>query len=374
MTDRPAHIGAPQLRQNALRHLAGRGDFVGDQQLPRMVHAAFLRSPMAHARIAVLDVEEARAAPGVIAVFTADELNPLCRDWTSHLDHFVGMVSAPQNILATDEVLWVGHPIAMVVARTRAEAEDACEHILLDLDELDVVSGVDAALDAETAPAASAIASNLCYRNELKTDGVDAAFVRAALVVEGDYAFGRHTAVTLEPRAIIADHDPSTGQLTVRHGTQTPFQFQDIYARHFDLPDHKVRVIAPDVGGSFGMKLHVYNEEMATVAAALILHRPVRFLADRLESFASDIHSREHRVRARMALATDGTVLAMDVDDYAPIGAFSAYPRTSVVEGNQAYRLMGAPYRMPDYHGRLTVLFQNKVQTSQYRAVGHPIA
>lgn len=374
MNDRPTHIGRAHRRQNALRHLAGRGNYVSDQQLPRMVHAAFLRSPMAHGRIAALETGDALEAPGVLAVFTAADLNSRCLSWTSNLDHFPGMVSTPQNILAEEEVLWAGHPVAMVVARSRAEAEDACERILLEIDELDPVAGVDMALDPKSPAAATGLASNLCFRTELKTDAFAAAFESAALIVDGEYSFGRHTAVTLEPRAAVADFNPATGQLTVWHGTQTPFQFQDIYARHFSLPDHKVRVIAPDVGGSFGMKLHLYNEEMAVVAASLILHRPVRFLADRLESFVSDIHSRDHHVRARMALDADGIILAMDVEDFAPIGAFSAFPRTSVVEGNQAFRLMGAPYRMKDYRGRLNVLFQNKVQTSQYRAVGHPIA
>ncbi len=374
MRERPTHIGHPHRRENALRHLAGRGNYVSDLQLPHMVHSAFLRSPMAHGRITALNVEAARTAPGVIAVFTAADLNTRCESWTSHLGHFAGMVSTPQNILAEEEVLWVGHPVAMVVARTRAEAEDACEFIMLELDDLPPVCGVEAALDPDMPAAVSSLSGNLCFRNELKTDGVEDAFAGAALVVEGEYTFGRHTAVTLEPRAVVADYNPATGQLTVHHGTQTPYQFQDIYARQFGLADNKVRVIAPDVGGSFGMKLHLYNEEMAAVAASLILHRPVRFLADRLESFVTDIHSRDHHVRARMALDKDGAILAMDVEDFAPIGAFSAYPRTSVVEGNQAYRLMGAPYRMRDYHGKLTVLFQNKVQTSQYRAVGHPIA
>lgn len=374
MNDRPAHIGQAHRRQNALRHLAGRGNYVSDQQLPRMVHAAFLRSPMAHGRITALDIDEAREAPGVLAVFTAADLNSRCLSWTSNLGHFAGMVSTPQNILAEEEVLWAGHPVAMVVARSRAEAEDACERILLEIDELDPVAGVDMALDPQSPTAASGLASNLCFRTELKTDAIAEAFECAALIVEGEYRFGRHTAVTLEPRAVVADYNPATGQLTVWHGTQTPFQFQDIYARHFGLPDHKVRVIAPDVGGSFGMKLHLYNEEMAAVAASLILHRPVRFLADRLESFVSDIHSRDHHVRARMALDKQGMILAMDVEDFAPIGAFSAFPRTSVVEGNQAFRLMGSPYQMKEYRGRLNVLFQNKVQTSQYRAVGHPIA
>ncbi|WP_119259264.1 xanthine dehydrogenase family protein molybdopterin-binding subunit [Shinella zoogloeoides] len=374
MSDRSAHIGHPHRRQNALRHLHGRGNYVSDLQLPRMLHAAFLRSPMAHGKISELDVEGARSAPGVLAVFTAADLNPLCESWTSNLGHFAGMVSAPQNILAEEEVLWAGHPVAMVVAKSRAEAEDACELILLELDEFDPVCGVEAALDPAVGPATSSLKSNICYRNELKTDNVEVAFANAALIVEGEYSFGRHTAVTLEPRAIVADYNPATGQLTVHQGTQTPYQFQDIYSRHFGLPDHKVRVIAPDVGGSFGMKLHLYNEEMAVVAATLLLHRPVRFLADRLESFLTDIHARDHHVRAKMAFDESGMILAMDVEDFAPIGAFSAFPRTSVVEGNQAFRLMGSPYQMKDYVGRLNVLFQNKVQTSQYRAVGHPIA
>ena len=374
MMDRPAHIGHPHRRRHALRHLAGRGNYVSDVQLPRMVHAAFLRSPMAHGRIVSLDVEEARTAPGVVAVFTAADLNTRCESWTSHLGHFAGMTSAPQNILAEEEVLWAGHPVVMVVARSRAEAEDACERIVLDIAELAPVSGVEMALDPDGPRAVQSLSSNICFTHELKTDGVDAAFANAALIIEGEYDFGRHTAVTLEPRAAVADYNPATGQLTVYHGTQTPFQFQDIYARPVGLPAHKLRVISPDVGGSFGMKLHLYNEEMATVAATLILHRPVRFLADRLESFFTDIHAREHHIRARMALDADGLILAMDVEDFAPVGPFSAYPRTSVVEGNQAYRLMGAPYRMKDYRGQLRVLFQNKVQTSQYRAVGHPIA
>ncbi len=122
MRERPTHIGHPHRRENALRHLAGRGNYVSDLQLPHMVHSAFLRSPMAHGRITALNVEAARTAPGVIAVFTAADLNTRCESWISHLGHFAGMVSTPQNILAEEEVLWVGHPVAMVVARTRLAA------------------------------------------------------------------------------------------------------------------------------------------------------------------------------------------------------------------------------------------------------------
>jgi len=372
--DRPAHIGQPHRRQNALRHLAGRGRFVSDLALPRMVHAVFLRSPVAKGRIVELDVAEASKAPGVLRIFTAADLNPLCAPWTGTLDHFARMVSTPQNMLSAGEVLWAGQPVAMVIARSRAEAEDACERITLDIEEDDPVVDGAGALVPGAKPAASALDSNLCFGTVLQTDGIDKAFAQAARIVEEEFVFGRHTAVTLEPRAIVADYDPACGQLTVHHGTQTPYQFQDVYARHFGLSEGRVRVIAPDVGGSFGMKLHVYPEEMAVVGASILLGRPVRFVADRMEAFLSDIHARDHKVKARMALDGDGTITAMEVDDLTQIGAFSSYPRTSVVEGNQVIRLMGAPYRMADYRGRLSVVFQNKVQTSQYRAVGHPIA
>lgn len=374
MTAQAPHIGKSYRRENALRHLAGQGRFVTDLSLPRMLHVAFVRSPMARGKIIELDISGAEAAPGVVRVFTADTLNDKCEPWIGTLDHFANMQSTPQNILAEHEVLWVGHPVAMIVAHSRAEAEDACEFVMLDIEDEEPVVDGDAAL-AEGAPlAAEGSASNLCFRTVLKTDNFEDAFDGAAHIVEGNFSFGRHTAVTLEPRAIVADFDRSTGQLNVHQGTQTPYQFQDVYARHFGLPEGKVRVMAPDVGGSFGMKLHVYNEEMATVAASITLGRPVRFVADRLESFVSDIHARDHRVSARMALDADGNILAMDVDDMTQVGAFSTYPRTSAAEGNQVIRLMGAPYKMPDYRGRLSVVFQNKVQTSQYRAVGHPIA
>jgi carbon-monoxide dehydrogenase large subunit len=203
---------------------------------------------------------------------------------------------------------------------------------------------------------------------------VDAVFAGAAIIAEAELVFGRHTAVTLEPRAIIADYDPSEERLTVHHATQTPYQFQDIYARHFGIRESRVRVVAPDIGGSFGMKLHVYHEDMAVVGLSILLGRPVKYVADRLESFVSDIHARDHRVRARIAADAEGKILAMDVDDATAIGAFSTYPRTSVVEGNQVIRLIGAPYRFRSYRAGLSVIFQNKTQTSQYRAVGHPIA
>ncbi|MGQ3671369.1 xanthine dehydrogenase family protein molybdopterin-binding subunit [Xanthobacter sp. TB0136] len=368
------HVGRPMSRPNALRLLAGRGRYVTDLALPRMLHAAFVRSPYAHARILSLDVEAARTAPGVRLVATGQDLARLCTPWVGTLAHFQGMTSAPQLPLPLEEVLWSGQAIVAIVADSRAEAEDAAELVEMELEELPVLADLDTALAGDAPPATADYKDNLCFRAVIDTGRVDDIFAAAAHVVEREFRFGRHTGVTLEPRAIVADYDASEQRLTVHHGTQTPFQFQDLYARHYGIPESRVRVIAPDVGGSFGVKLHVYHEDMAVVGLSILTGRPVKFVADRLEAFVSDIHARDHRVRARAAFDAEGRVLAMDVEDETGIGAFSTYPRTSVVEGNQVIRLIGTPYDLEAYRAGLKVVFQHKTQTSQYRAVGHPIA
>jgi len=149
---------------------------------------------------------------------------------------------------------------------------------------------------------------------------------------------------------------------------------KEIFAKHFGLAENAVRVLCPDVGGSYGIKIHVYPDDMTAVAASILLGRPVKFIADRLESFVSDIHAREHRVKARLALNKAGEILALEMDDLTGIGPYSTYPRTSAVEGNQVVNLTGSWYRHRNYRARLRVAFQNKPPTTQYRAVGHPIA
>jgi len=339
-----------------------------------MLHAAFFRSPHAHARITAIETRQAASAPGVRLVATGEDLAKLCKPWVGTLDHFKGMKSPPQLPLAVGKVVWAGQPIVAVAAETRAQAEDAIELIIVEFEDLEPVTDIDAAR-AQDAPLINPeLGGNVAFQLKVESGMVDEAFRNAASVVEDTLTFGRHTAVTLEPRAIVADYDPSEERLTVHHATQTPYQFQDLYSRHYSLREARVRVIAPDIGGSFGMKLHVYHEDMAVVGLSIMLGRPVKFVADRMESFVSDIHARDHRVSARMALDGDGIIRGMEVDDVTAIGPFSTYPRTSVVEGNQVVRLIGAPYRFRDYRANLNVVFQNKVQTSQYRAVGHPIA
>ena len=373
--DRPGrYIGQRLHRPGAQRLLAGRGRYTDDIRLPRMLHAAFVRSPYAHATITSIDIAAARVAPGVRLVATGADLAALCRPWVGTLDHFRGMKSAPQVPLALAKVVWAGQAVVAVLADSRALAEDAAELVAVEYEELAPLVDPDAARAPGAVPIDATLGDNIAFQTRITKGSVAAAFARAAVIVEAEFKFARHTAVTLEPRSIIADFDPSERRLTVIQATQTPYQFQDLYARHFGLAEARVRVIAPDVGGSFGMKLHVYHEDMAVVGLSMLAGRPVKFIADRMESFVTDIHARDHRVRARLGVGADGTLLGLEASDLTGIGAFSAYPRTSAVEGNQVVRLLGAPYKLTDYTADLAVVFQNKTQMSQYRAVGHPIA
>ena len=368
-----SYIGRSVPRPNAKRLLAGRGQFTDDVVLPRMLHVAFLRSPYAHARIVSIDSSAAKAMPGVVLVATGHDLAKICKPWVGTLGHFAGMKSAPQYPLALDKAVWQGEAVVAVVAETRAQAEDAAEQVMVEFDELPPVVDAETALDPATPVIHPELGDNLAFKLDLNSGDVDAAFARADAVVEETFHFNRHTAVTLEPRVVLADWDPSEERLTVHCSAQTPYQMQDVYSRHFGISEERVRVIARDIGGAFGMKIHVYADDMATVGLSIMLGRPVKFVADRLESFLTDIHARDHRVKARMAVSRDGDILAMEVDDLTGVGPFSVYPRTSAVEGNQAVRLTGGPYKFRDYRAQLKVVYQNKNVMCQYRAVGHPV-
>jgi carbon-monoxide dehydrogenase large subunit len=218
------------------------------------------------------------------------------------------------------------------------------------------------------------LGDNKCFSRELITEKFEAEFAKADVVVEKVYEFSRHTGVTNEPRGILADYNPSENLLTVYQGTQTPNMMQDIFSRHLNIPESNIRVICKDVGGSFGIKVHVYPDEMATAAISVMLKRPVKFSADRIESFLTDIHAREHKVKIKLACTQQGDILAFDLNDLTGIGPYSVYPRTSGIEGNQVVNLTGGPYKHKHYKAKLDVVFTNKNVTCQYRAVGHPIA
>ena len=367
------YVGKSVPRSGARRLVQGRGCYLDDVRLPRLAHVVFFRSPHAHARIKSLELSKARSAPGVIAVFDGSDLLKICTPWVGVLGHLKGIKSAPQHPIAIDRVCWQGEAVAAVVADTRRQAEDALEFIEVEFDLLPAVVDMRAALEGKYVIHPE-LQDNICFSRELKTEGFDEAWQQADKVVERTYRFSRHTGVCLEPRAILADYNPSDHSLTVYHATQAPHMMQDIFSKHLNIPESDVRIICKDVGGSFGIKVHVYADEMATAAISVALKRPVKFQADRLESFLTDIHAREHEATIRIAVKNNGEIIGFDLDDLTGIGPYSVYPRTSGIEGNQVVNLTGGPYRHKHYRAKLNVVFTNKNVTCQYRAVGHPIA
>lgn len=275
--DRPnSYIGRTVPRPNLGRLLQGRGQYVSDMMLPRMAHVAFLRSPYAHARIVGIDSAEARKMPGVIAIVTGAELAEVITPWVGVLSHLKGLKSAPQHAIAIDRACWQGEAVAAIVAASRAAAEDACERVLVDYEELEPVTDMRTALDPATPVIHADLGDNLAFERRLDAGAVDAAFADADHIVEAEFVFGRHTGVTLEPRSILADWNPGEERLTVYQGTQAPHMMQNIFAKHLGLEEAQVRVVCKDVGGSFGIKVHVYADEMATAALSKMLRRPVK--------------------------------------------------------------------------------------------------
>jgi carbon-monoxide dehydrogenase large subunit len=373
--DRPnSYIGRSVPRPNLARLTQGRGTYVSDVTLPRMAHVAFVRSPHAHARINSVATAAAKKSPGVIAVVTGAELAEVMTPWVGVLTHLKGLKSAPQSPIAVEVACWQGEAVCAVVARSRAEAEDGCELVDVAYEELPAVTDPETALDARTPVIHASLGDNLCFERKLDVGEVDKALANSDAVVEATFVTGRHTGVTNEPRAIVADWNAGEQRMTVYQGTQAPHMMQDLFAKHLGLTTDQVRVLTKDVGGSFGIKVHTYADEMATVALSKLLKRPVKFVADRIESFVTDIHARDHRIKAKIGVMKDGTITAFEIDDLTGIGPYSVYPRTSGIEANQVVNLTGGPYNCPNYRAQARVVFQNKNVMCQYRAVGHPIA
>ncbi len=372
--EEPVRIGASLPRKGIERLLRGRGRYVDDLQLPRMVHAAMVRSPYAHARIRSIDIGDAEQAPGVVAVFTAKDLNAICKPWVGTLKTAPGMRSPEQSPLAGDRVCWQGEAVAIVVAESRAMAEDAAELVWVDWEPLPVQANDDAALEPDAVKVHEEYENNLCYRRDVSGGDVEAGLAQAHHVVRATLRTGRHTHMPLEPRVILADFNPADRQLHVWHSSQAPHMTQWLLAHHFGLPESQVRVSLADVGGSFGLKIQFFGDEVAAVGASILLGRPVKFIADRIESFQSDLHARGHVIDMAMGVAKNGEITGVKVYDKQTFGPYGSYPRAGVGEGNQVINLIGAPYRNRNYQARLDVAFQNKVPIGPYRAVGHPVA
>lgn len=367
-------IGSRIPRRELSRLLHGAGRYVDDIRLPRMLHLAFVRSPYPHARIKSINVEEARQCAGVEAVLTGADINHMCKPLHGVALHRPGHRAAMQPLMATERAVWQGQTVVAVVAQSRAQAEDAAELIEIDWEELPAIVNAEMAIDRGNAAIHSELDDNVAFDFSIDKGDVAKAFKDAAVVVEEELRFERQVALTLEPRGLIADFNTGDGSLTVIHSHQSPFQMQEVFSHHFGIAEHKVRVQAPDIGGGFGMKLNLYAEELAVVAASIHLGRPVKFCADRLESFLADAHARDHTIKARMAVSADGRITAMEVDDVGAVGAYGMQMRFNVAEGMMAITVSGAPYNFDDYKARTRSVYVNKNLVGMYRGVGLPLA
>jgi aerobic carbon-monoxide dehydrogenase large subunit len=367
-------IGARIPRRELQRLLRGHGRYVDDIRLPRMLHICFVRSPHAHTKIASIDTQAAREMPGVTAVLTAADINPLCEPFVGIALHRPGHRSAEQRLMAAERAVWQGQPVVAIVADSRAEAEDAAERVVIAWEPLPVVADQMAAIEPGGPVIHAELGNNVAFDFSLEKGNPARAFIEAEVVIEEELRFERQMAMSLEPRGLIADYDSTEGALTVIHSHQSPFQMQEVFSRHLKIPEHKVRVVAPDVGGGFGMKLNIYCDEIATAAASMLLGRPVKFCVDRLESFLSDSQARDHYIKCRIAVNTSGEITAMEVDDIGAVGAYGMPLRFNVAEGMMAITMTGAPYKFENYRARTRSVYVNKNLIGMYRGVGMPFA
>ena len=372
-------IGASVKRLEDHRFLTGRGTYTDDINEPGQTHAYILRSPHAHATINSINTAAAAAAPGVVAIFTgADmEVGSLPCGWqvTDRMGN--PMQEPPHPVLARGKVRHVGDPIAAVVAETYEQARDAAEKINVDIAELPAVIDMKAALKADAPKVHDELTSNLCYDwgfVEENRDAVDEAIRGAHHVTTLDLVNQRLVANPMEPRVAIGDYASHSGDSTLYTTSQNPHVIRLLMGAFvLGIPEHKLRVVAPDVGGGFGTKIFHYAEEAFCTFAAKAIERPVKWVSSRSEAFMSDAQGRDHVTRIELALDKDGHFLAIRTDTHANMGAYLSTFSTSVPTWLHG-TLMAGNYKTPLIYVNVKAVFTNTVPVDAYRGAGRPEA
>ena len=353
------------------RLLTGRGRYLDDIHLPEMLHAAFVRSPHAHARLASLDASMVLGVPGVVAALAGRDLAGRVQPLSPGLDG-EGFARTVWPALADSRVRFVGEPVAVVAASTPYAAVDGCERVAAGYDPLPALAGVDAALAPgapllhETAP------GNVLLQRRFSSGDVDGAFAGAAVRIRERFGHGRCSAVPLEPRGVVARWDD--GHLTIWTGTQVPFVYRTALARAFGLPESRVRVIVPDTGGGFGQKMHVMPEDIAVAALARAVARPVKWMETRRENLAAASHAREGRIELEAAADADGVLLGLRARVLSDAGAYHIHPLTQALEPLGTCAMLPGPYRTPAYGYECVAVATNKPPLGAYRGVGMTFA
>jgi carbon-monoxide dehydrogenase large subunit len=360
-------IGASIRRVEDPVLVSGKGCYTDDIQLPGMVHLAFLRTPYPHAKIISTDTSAAKAMPGVLAVVTGADLDEHLK--VPAIPMVPGMKIPPHPLLARGAVHAAGTPVAAVVAPSRALADDAANAIEVEYEALPSVVNAEMALEPGAPLAREELDSNVCYTVTKKGGDVDKAFAEAEHVVRMHIASPRLVAMAIEPRGVVAKPEPN-GDLTVWLSTQSPHRVRADLATAISFPEHRIRVIAPDVGGGFGSKGPLYQEYALACHLALKLGRPVKWISTRSEDFVTTNQGRDQAMTSELALKKDGTMLGLKVRVVANLGAYLQ----SNTAGPPQRMMAMAPgcYQIPNCHVEVVAVFTNTVSTGPYRGAGRP--
>jgi carbon-monoxide dehydrogenase large subunit len=366
-TSAPRLVGARVKRLEDPRLITGRGLFVDDVAPPHMVHAAFLRSPHAHARIRSIDTRKALEEPGVLAVRVGADLAPRINPIR------VGGKLPGQRViesppLAADKVCFVGDPVAVVVAEDRYLAEDAVDLIAVEYEVLPAVVDYEKAAETDAPVIHPSIGSNVYFQAQLETGDVEQAFREAELVVRETFRQHRYCHVPMETRGIVADWHETSGVLTVWHSTQGPHLLATYLANILRLPTDRIRVIAQDVGGGFGQKINLYREDVVVVLLAVELGQPVKWIEDRRENLFTASQAREETVRVEAAVSKDGSLLGLKAHIINDIGAYGLYPIPSENWASLVMNHLPGPYKLANYRREITCVVTNKGSLGPYRA------
>ena len=358
-------IGQHLPRKEDYRLLTGRGHYVDDLEVPGALHACFVRSPHAHARILRIDSAAALQLPGVVAVFTGEDL----AQWTAGqrmAPAIDGLQPMEMDTLPRDKVRFQGDPVACVIAADRYLAEDACEQVQVDYDVLPAVTSMWQALDPACPRVDEQLSSNLVSHQQAVHGDPEGRKREAHRVVEQNFSMHRQTHLPIETRGCIAVWDEGRQHLTFHVGCQVPHPYRTTLASRLRLSESQVTVISQDVGGGFGQKIALYREELTVAAAARQLGKPVRWREDRLENLLSSSQAREDSCRTRAAVSADGRLLGLQLDIVEDFGAYSFYP------GNYLARVVAmiltGPYKVQDYSYDVKVVLSNKVGNGPMRA------
>ena len=373
-------IGASVKRREDHRFITGKGHYTDDFNRPDQAYAYFIRSPHAHAKINKIDASAAMASPGVVAVLTgadavADKIGAHVCGWTIHSKDGSPMKAGAYPALAHGKALYVGDPVAVVIADSYSQAKDGAEKVVVDYAVLPAV--IDPATAAKPGqPQVHDLAPNNTLFNWHVGDkaSTDAAFAKAAHVTKIDLINNRVIPNAIEPRAALGEYDSGSDTITLYSTSQNPHVARLVLSAFQGVaPEHKLRVIAPDIGGGFGSKIFIYNEETVCAWAAKKLDRPVKWTAERSESFLADAHGRDHVSHAELALDANGKMIGLHVHTIANMGA---YPSTfwSVVPTYLYAILLSGQYNIPAIYAEVDAVYTNTVSVDAVRGAGRPEA